>query len=134
LPGYNTQNSEAIYFPAGSDGPAEILFRGQLGTQNAFEIILNAGGTDWPTTFGPKSNIDLATSQDAGVATLGDPNQTTMEYTTIYVATAGTINVTSAGSANASFAASISGVTLTHYDNILSGSAQPAPDADGCTT
>jgi len=97
-------------------------------------IYVQLGGSDFGSAFSAKSNIDLSTSDDANAALLGAPNQTTMEYTQAYVSISGTLNVTSVGSAGSDFAGSLSNVVFQHYDNILSGSAAPTPDPDGCKT
>ena len=86
---------------------------------------------DWPTTFGPKSGVDLTQSLDvsavalAGVGSSGPP-------AAVYRVTGGTLNVTAAGNGSgAAFEGDASNMTFVHVDI---GSGGATVDPDGCMT
>ncbi len=108
----------------------EVLIFGNCGTNGSGCGGSNAATPDWPTTFGPKSGLNLMTVPDALVAVLANYNSSTMKFGDIYISTAGTLNVTAASNTvGQNFSGNASNVTVQHYDF---GSAGVMPDPDNC--
>lgn len=128
---------------SGSDVSNDITWTGRMSGSDAVRLIIFAGcgsasgqpncpspTPDWPTTFVPKSGIDLAAAPDVLFLVLANPD--TMKYNDIYLATAGTLNVTAAGNGSGqSFMANAVNVETVHIDT--SGSTI-TEHADGCTS
>lgn len=140
-----SQSSAKFTAGSGSDLTNTLSWQGQVGgitATTAVDVLIfggcgsgsgsQCGGfptPDWPTTFGPKSGLDLATSQDSLVAVLA--NLSGNQFQDIYLSTAGTLNITAAqNGAGHTYSGTASNVTAVHFD--LAGSGGPA--ADGCQT
>jgi hypothetical protein len=105
----------------------DVLIASNCGTTGT--ACPNGPTPDWPTTFAPKSGIDLGPASDASVAVLTDAGSDN-RFRTFYLSTAGTLNITSASNtAGAKFAGNFSNVTVAHFDP---GSNGFTADPDGC--
>jgi len=141
--GTPTFAQQGAQYTAGSaaDATNVLAWQGQMANQQAVEVLIFGGcgsgsgsacggnpTPDWPTTFGPKSNLNLMTAPDAIIAVLADLSG--QQYQTIYISTGGTLNITQAGNAaGTTFAGNASNVTLQHYDFTQTGAS---PDPDNC--
>lgn len=129
---------------SGSDVSNDITWTGAISGSDAVRLIIFAGcgsasgqpncpspTPDWPTTFVPKSGVDLAAA-DVLFLVLANPNSavTPPRYDDIYLATAGTLNVTAASNGSGQpFMATAVNVETVHIDT--SGSTI-MEHPDGC--
>lgn len=128
---------------SGSDVSNDITWTGAISGSDAVRLIIFAGcgsaagqpncpseTPDWPTTFGPKSGIDIATAKDVLFLILANPD--TMKYNDIYLGVAGTLNITAAANGSGqAFQGTAVNVETVHVD--ISGSTI-TEHADGCTS
>jgi hypothetical protein len=142
-----------VYEPGSADvgttknGANTLIFQAKGSDNTYFEVLIlggcgsgsgssagSGGGTcssgtpDWPTTFGPKSGLDLgAPTADIIVAQLANLNAQN-RFEDIYFHGAGTLNITSAGNGSGvTYAGNAANVQTVHVDLTTGQEA-----ADGC--